>query len=109
MTTAATTAIPAGSAAPSDLREAVTYPAADFEQQVRPYLAQLYPAALRMTRNPADAEDLVQDTLTKAYTAFGQFTPDGTAFVAVLRSTAMERRWISPGLVIVFATMRESS
>jgi len=48
---------------------------ADFEQQVRPYLGQLYPAALRMTRNPADAEDLVQDTLTKAYTAFHQYTP----------------------------------
>ncbi|HVB42552.1 MAG TPA: sigma-70 family RNA polymerase sigma factor [Streptosporangiaceae bacterium] len=47
----------------------------DFEQQVRPYLTQLYPAALRMTRNPADAEDLVQDTLTKAYTAFHQYTP----------------------------------
>jgi len=48
---------------------------ADFEQQVRPYMGQLYPAALRMTRNPADAEDLVQDTLAKAYTAFGQYTP----------------------------------
>ncbi len=48
---------------------------AEFEQQVRPYLGQLYPAALRMTRNPADAEDLVQDTLAKAYTAFAQFTP----------------------------------
>ncbi len=48
---------------------------ADFEQQVRPYLGQLYPAALRMTRNPADAEDLVQDTLAKAYTAFAQYTP----------------------------------
>jgi RNA polymerase sigma-70 factor, ECF subfamily len=70
MTTAATTARPAGAATPSVLPSE-----ADFEQQVRPYLAQLYPAALRMTRNPADAEDLVQDTLTKAYTAFGQFTP----------------------------------
>jgi RNA polymerase sigma-70 factor (ECF subfamily) len=47
----------------------------DFEAQVRPYLGQLYPAALRMTRNPADAEDLVQDTLAKAYTAFGTYTP----------------------------------
>jgi len=47
----------------------------EFEQQVRPYLGQLYPAALRMTRNPADAEDLVQDTLAKAYTAFAQYTP----------------------------------
>src|SRR6266568_8384336 len=48
---------------------------AEFEQQVRPYLGQLYPAALRMTRNPADAEDLVQDTLAKAYAAFAQYTP----------------------------------
>ena len=48
---------------------------AAFEQQVRPYLAQLYPAALRLTRNATDAEDLVQETLAKAYLAFGQFTP----------------------------------
>src|SRR5689334_1064481 len=48
---------------------------ADFEQQVKPYIGQLYPTALRMTHNPADAEDLVQDTLAKAYTAFSQFTP----------------------------------
>jgi RNA polymerase sigma-70 factor, ECF subfamily len=48
---------------------------ADFEQLVRPYLAQLYPAALRMTRNASDAEDLVQETLAKAYIAFHQFTP----------------------------------
>src|SRR5262249_13311941 len=34
---------------------------------------QLYPAALRMTRNPADAEDLVQETSAKAYAAFHQF------------------------------------
>src|SRR5260370_173810 len=38
-------------------------------------LGQLYPAALRMTRNPTDAEDLVQETSAKAYAAFGQFTP----------------------------------
>jgi RNA polymerase sigma-70 factor, ECF subfamily len=48
---------------------------ADFEQQVRPYLAQLHQAALRMTRNASDAEDLVQETLAKAYVAFNQFTP----------------------------------
>jgi|HubBroStandDraft_1064217.scaffolds.fasta_scaffold11957_5 RNA polymerase sigma-70 factor (ECF subfamily) len=48
---------------------------AEFEQQVTPYLAQLYPAALRMTRNASDAEDLVQETLAKAYVAFHQFTP----------------------------------
>ncbi len=48
---------------------------ASFEQQVRPYLGQLYQAALRMTRNASDAEDLVQETLAKAYTAFHQFKP----------------------------------
>jgi RNA polymerase sigma-70 factor, ECF subfamily len=48
---------------------------AEFEQQVRPYLAQLQSAALRMTRNSSDAEDLVQETLAKAYVAFHQFTP----------------------------------
>lgn len=46
-----------------------------FDEEIRPYLDQLYPTALRMTRNPADAEDLVQETLTKAYTAYHQFTP----------------------------------
>jgi len=48
---------------------------ARFEQQVLPYLGQLYPAALQMTRNASDAEDLVQETMAKAYTAFHQFTP----------------------------------
>jgi RNA polymerase sigma-70 factor, ECF subfamily len=46
-----------------------------FEQQVLPYLDQLYGAALAMTKNASDAEDLVQETVTKAYTAFDQFTP----------------------------------
>ena len=46
-----------------------------FEQEALPYLDQLYPAALRMTRNPADAEDLVQETFVKAYASFHQFRP----------------------------------
>jgi RNA polymerase sigma-70 factor (ECF subfamily) len=44
-----------------------------FEEQALPYLDQLYAAGLRMTRNPADAQDLVQETFVKAYSAFGQF------------------------------------
>src|ERR1700727_278002 len=43
---------------------------ARFERDVVPQLSQLYPAALRMTRNPTDAEDLVQETSVKAYAAF---------------------------------------
>jgi RNA polymerase sigma-70 factor (ECF subfamily) len=44
-----------------------------FERDALPFLDQLYAAALRMTRNPADAEDLVQETFLKAYAAFHQF------------------------------------
>jgi RNA polymerase sigma-70 factor, ECF subfamily len=48
---------------------------ARFERDVIPYMRQLYPTALRITRNPSDAEDLVQETMAKAYRAFHQFTP----------------------------------
>ena len=44
-----------------------------FERQAMPFVDQLYAAALRMTRNPADAQDLVQETFVKAFSAFGQF------------------------------------
>jgi RNA polymerase sigma-70 factor (ECF subfamily) len=44
-----------------------------FERDALPFLDQLYSAAMRMTRNPADAEDLVQETYAKAYAAFHQF------------------------------------
>jgi RNA polymerase sigma-70 factor, ECF subfamily len=44
-----------------------------FERDAMPLLDQLYSAALRMTRNPADAEDLVQETYLKAYAAFASF------------------------------------
>ncbi|GAB2967083.1 RNA polymerase sigma factor SigR [Actinotalea caeni] len=54
-----------------------------FEAEAMPLLDQLYGAALRMTRNPADAEDLVQETFAKAYAAFHQFKP-GTNFKAWL-------------------------
>src|ERR687895_2213987 len=44
-----------------------------FQRDVLPFLDQLYSAALRMTRNPADAEDLVQETFAKAFASFHQF------------------------------------
>jgi RNA polymerase sigma-70 factor (ECF subfamily) len=46
-----------------------------FEREVLPLTSQLYPTALGMTRNRCDAEDLVQETLAKAYAAFSQFRP----------------------------------
>ncbi|MGE9809420.1 MULTISPECIES: sigma-70 family RNA polymerase sigma factor [unclassified Janibacter] len=48
---------------------------ARFEREAMPLLDQLYSAALRTTRNPADAEDLVQETYAKAYNAFHQYKP----------------------------------
>lgn len=46
---------------------------ARFAEQAIPYMGSLYSAALRMTRNPSDAEDLVQETYLKAYRAFEGF------------------------------------
>jgi RNA polymerase sigma-70 factor, ECF subfamily len=48
---------------------------ARFERDALPFLDQLYSAAMRMTRNPQDAEDLVQETFAKAYGSFHQFRP----------------------------------
>ena len=44
-----------------------------FEAQAIPFMDQLYAAGLRMTRNPSDAADLVQETFVKAFAAFAQF------------------------------------
>jgi RNA polymerase sigma-70 factor, ECF subfamily len=46
-----------------------------FQQDALPLLDSLYGAALRMTRNPADAEDLVQETMLRAYRSFDRFEP----------------------------------
>ena len=57
--------------------------AARFERDVAPFLQSLYGGALRMTRNPTDAEDLVQEAMLKAFAAFGSFT-EGTNLKAWL-------------------------
>jgi RNA polymerase sigma-70 factor (ECF subfamily) len=46
-----------------------------FERDALAFTDQLYAAALRYTRNPDDARDLVQDTYLKAFTSFQQFEP----------------------------------
>jgi len=46
---------------------------ADFEREALPHLSALYGAALRMTRDPKDAEDLVQEALLRAYRFFDTF------------------------------------
>jgi RNA polymerase sigma-70 factor, ECF subfamily len=48
---------------------------ARFQRDVLPLLDSLYSGALRMTRNPADAEDLVQETMLRAYRSFDRFEP----------------------------------
>jgi RNA polymerase sigma-70 factor (ECF subfamily) len=66
-----------------DLQETPEERQARFERDALPFLDQLYAAALRMTRNQADAEDLVQETYVKAFAAFHQFT-EGTNLKAWL-------------------------
>ena len=56
---------------------------ARFADLAMPYMDQLYSAALRMTRNPSDAEDLVQETYLRAFRGFGGFK-DGTNLKAWL-------------------------
>lgn len=61
---------------PIDLeRETDEERSARFEADALQYVNQLYAAAMRMTRNPSDAEDLVQEAYLKAYAAFHQYKP----------------------------------
>lgn len=57
----------------SPVRESEEAKIERFEREAMPYLDQLYGGALRLTRNPQDAEDLVQETFMKAYASFHQF------------------------------------
>ncbi|WP_345752309.1 sigma-70 family RNA polymerase sigma factor [Microbacterium rhizophilus] len=45
-----------------------------FQEQALPFMDQLYGAAMRMTRNPSDAADLVQETFVKAFASWASFT-----------------------------------
>ena len=56
---------------------------ANFADEATPFMDSLYAAAMRMTRNPADAEDLVQETYLKAYRGFGGYE-EGTNLKAWL-------------------------
>jgi RNA polymerase sigma-70 factor, ECF subfamily len=75
MSTAASTPDSRSATADSGHAESPDDRHARFEADALQYLDQLYAAALRMTRNPADAEDVVQETYAKAYASFHQFTP----------------------------------
>ena len=60
--------------------QVVGHPEADeqgtrFAAEAIPYMSKLYPAALRLTRNHCDAEDLIQETFAKAYVKFHQYRP----------------------------------
>ena len=63
-----------------------------FTADAMQYVDQLYAAALRMSRNSADAEDLVQETYMKAFASYHQFT-EGTNLKAWLYRSLRVRRW----------------
>ncbi len=67
---------------------------ADFAEQAMPFADALYSAAMRMTRHPADAEDLLQETYLRAYRGFGGFR-EGTNLKAwlyrILNNTYINR------------------
>jgi RNA polymerase sigma-70 factor (ECF subfamily) len=70
--------------------DAATDRRATFDQEILPQLDLLYRVALRYTGEPAKAEDLVQDTMLKAYRAWERFQPGTSArawLLAILRNT----------------------
>jgi len=76
------------------LKAAASRGTGPFEGEALAYLDSLYRTSLRLTRNPADAEDLVQETYLKAFRAAGRFEP-GTNLRAwlftILHNTARNR------------------
>src|SRR2546428_10557300 len=57
------------------MRQGLQQQAVRFEAEALGYIDSLYRTALRLTRNPADAEDLVQETYLKAFRAADRFEP----------------------------------
>jgi RNA polymerase sigma-70 factor, ECF subfamily len=76
------------------MRQGLQQQAVRFEAEALGYIDSLYRTALRLTRNPADAEDLVQDTYLKAFRSADRFEP-GTNLRAwlftILHNTARNR------------------
>jgi RNA polymerase sigma-70 factor, ECF subfamily len=76
-----------------------------FEAEALPHLKRLYAAAYRMTGNPADAEDLVQEALLRAYRAFDSYTPGTNAkawlytILQRVRTDALRKAGRSPATV----------
>jgi RNA polymerase sigma-70 factor, ECF subfamily len=81
--TASETAEASGGSGVAPTAETDEQVGARFERDAIPLLDQLYGGALRMTRNPADAEDLLQETMVKAYAGFRSFK-EGTNLKAWL-------------------------
>jgi RNA polymerase sigma-70 factor (ECF subfamily) len=91
---------------------------ARFQSEALPLLDSLYAGALRMTRNPADAEDLVQETMMRAYRAFDRFEA-GTnlkawlfriltnAYINIYRKRQREPRKVSTDEIEDFDLFRE--
>jgi RNA polymerase sigma-70 factor (ECF subfamily) len=91
---ATSTALSAGASTPLGTPPAASAPKG-FEGEALSYLDSLYGTALRLTRNEADAQDLVQDTYVKAFRNSKQFKP-GTNLKAwlftILHNTFLNRR-----------------
>jgi RNA polymerase sigma-70 factor (ECF subfamily) len=76
-----------------DTRETDAQLAQRFHRDAIPLMDQLYGGALRLTRNPSDAEDLVQETMLRAYAGFRSFD-DGSNLRAWLYRI-MNNTWIN--------------
>jgi RNA polymerase sigma-70 factor (ECF subfamily) len=90
-----------------------------FERDAMQHLNRLYAAALRMTRNPTDAEDLVQDTYVKAHRSFHRLRPDTnlrawlyrvltTTFVDTYRTRQRQPRLATTNEIESWRVARES-